>query len=280
MTQGGPSKEELIRAYDWLDKESHPHNLLPLETRLPDELKWKSRDEYRIIMSMILSGAVSDKRLSKCLGTLFRKHPDFGSFRNIEKFQIKQLLGAEEGGGIGLGYTDPDGVGNGARLWSFLSCYFGPWKEKITRENIKELYQERGFNFAFVRKIEAYYLGDTYVLPLDKPAFRALCNTPLYEDAYSSDEVRKDIENKLRGVKGVSLIDFHEMLRFIEQYTGKSKKKQDDIVVGWNAWRLLCSRDRESITKDYKWIHKNLIKESEELAQELWHFFREIADPW
>lgn len=271
-----PGKNVLIKAYHELYR-IHPRHLLRLETELPSELGHESRDGYRIIMTMILSGAKSDKPLTECLGRLFKRYPDFESLRNLQKHEIKRLLGKKDDGGIGLGYGDPNRGGNGARLWGLLRCCFGPWKEGITKENIQDLYQQRGFRFAFVKKLEAYYLGDSEVLPLDKPAFRALRNTPLYENATNEDEVRKDIEDKLRGETEVRLIDFHEMLRFIEQSSGKSERERNDIIIGWNAWRLLSSNKREDITKDWKWIRDYLVQD-ENIAKELWYFYRKVTD--
>jgi len=271
-----PAKDDLVKAYHEL-YQMHPHDLLPLEGALPIELRPKWRDGYRIVMTMILSGRKGDMSLGECLGQLFKRHPNFESLRNLGKHQIKQLLGKKEDRGIGLGNTDPDGGGNGARLWSFLRCYFGPWQETVTPENIQALYQERGFRAKFVKTLEAYYLGKQDVLPLDGPAFRALRISGLYEYDSNIDEVREDIEDKLRSESGVSLIDFHEMLRFIEQFSGKGERGRNNIIIGWNAWRLLCSKERDKITKDWKWIHERLVKD-ESIARELWYFYRKVAD--
>lgn len=271
-----PHKDDILRAYHELYR-THPHNLLPLETELPVELRPEFRDKYRVVMTMMLSGRTGDKRLTKCLGGLFKRHPNFESFRNFPKHQVKLLLGKGKDGGIGLGLTDLCSGGNGARFWSFLQCYFGPWKETITLEGVRDLYRSTGFGAAFVKKLEAYCLGSKDVLPLDRPAFEALRSTPLYENAANANEVRKDIEDKLRGESGVSLIDFHEMLRFIEQYTGKSPKRQVDIIVGWNAWRLLCSTEREQITKDDKCICEDLVRDKN-IAEKLLDFYRKVAD--
>jgi hypothetical protein len=77
---------------------------------------------------------------------------------------------------------------------------------------------------------------------LDTTALSALSDplSPEYSNA-SDDEIRRDIEGKLSGDAGISLIDFHELLRFAEQYSkAKSDKTKKDIVIGWNAWRLLA----------------------------------------
>jgi hypothetical protein len=113
---------------------------------------------------------------------------------------------------------------------------------------------------------------------LDKPALSALRDPlfPEYGNA-SDDEIRQDIEGKLNGETGLALIDFHELLRFVEQYSrAKSDKAKKDIVIGWNAWRLLCSDEREQITKGWEWIRQRLVKD-ETIAKELWQFYRKIS---
>ena len=270
-----PGTEDLWAGYQKL-YQMHPHHLLPLETALPAELQPESRDKYRIVMTMILAPGKGDKPLDRCLGKLFKRHPDFDSFRDPPtKDYIRKLLGNKETGGIGLGLSDPDRSGNGARLWNLLRLYFESWHEKITPYNIQALTGERGFKLHIVRSLEAYCFGNRDAFPLDRPAFRALCNGGMYEYESDIDEVRKDVERKLREKKDVSLIDFHEMLRFIEQYTGKSKQKQKEIIVGWNAWRLLCSAERDQITMNWKWIYEHLVKDRD-IAEELWGFYHEI----
>jgi hypothetical protein len=282
MSQGCPNSQDLLEVYHWLDSR-HPHNLLPLESRLPDELECKSRDQYRIIMTMILAQANKDKHLTECLKLLFKRHPDFKSMKNLQKHEIKRLLGKKNEGGIGLGYRNPDRGGNGGRLWSFLECYFGVWRETITEANILTLYQKNGFKAGhFVKLLQAYYFDNNNVIPLDTPALNVL-RDPLFPgySNISDNQIRKDIEGKLRGEPGVSLIDFHEMLRFIGQTGGRDPKhfNSDDInvVIGWNAWRLLCSLEREEITKDWKWIYNHLVK-NEGLAKDLWLFYRNVLD--
>ena len=273
MNQGGPSKEQLLEVYDWLDKKMHPHHLLPLETRLPEELKRESRDKYRIIMTMILSGLTLDKALTKSLSKLFKCYTDFQALRGLGRYEIKQLLSES-----GVGLNDPDHGGNGGRLWSLLECYFGTWGETVTERNIQDLYQKKGFKGGkFARLLQAYCFGNNHVVPLDTPALNAL-RDPLFPGycVYSGEEIRKDIEDKLRDEPKVSLIDFHEMLRFLEQYTGKSSKEQDNIIIGWNAWRLLCSSKRERITRDWTWIYDHLVQEKG-IAEELWRFYHKIT---
>jgi len=99
-------------------------------------------------MTMILAAGTADKRLSTCLGKLFKGYPNFESMRNLEKQEIKPLLGD-----IGLGLRDPDRGGNGGRLWSFLECYFGVWRETITEANILTLSEKKGFNRSFCETV-------------------------------------------------------------------------------------------------------------------------------
>lgn len=228
---------------------------------------------------MILSGGNSDKRLTICLGKLFRRHPDLGSLRNLNKAGVKQFLGKEPPG-IGLGLQSPDTGGNGARLWSFLQSYFGPsWKETITERNILSLRDRNGFKRGkFVRTLQAYCCGNRDVLPLDQRALEAIRGPlfPGYCDS-SDEEIRNDIETTLRGESGVSLIDCHELLRFVEQDSrAKTKQAKEDIIIGWNAWRLLCSLERATITED--WIYKHLVRDSN-IARDLWDFFAGITGP-
>lgn len=266
-----PDKETLLAAYRKL-YQMHLHHLLPLETELPAELQPESRDKYRITMTMILSGGMSDNRLARSLGKLFKRHVSLASLNGMTKAQIRELLSQ-----CGFGYTNPDGGGNGARLWSFLECYFGLWTQKLTEANVLTLYHKKGFGGGkFVRALQAYCYGNKAVLPADKPALSAL-RDPLFPQYLSSsdDAIRKDIETKLGSEAGIALIDFHEMLCFIEQYTGKSKRKQNEVVIGWNAWRLLCSTERERITRNWTWIHEHLVKDKD-IAKELWDFYHEI----
>lgn len=265
-------RDALVDAYRQLHR-MHPHHLLPLESDLPAELQHESRDKYRTIMTIILAPQRGDRGLSECLGRLFKMHPSFDSLRNLEESQIGRLLGPIKDGGIGLG--NPHG-GNTARLSAVLSSYFGPWKETLTPKNTQALVAKEGFGPKTVRLLDAYCWGNKDVLPLDRPAFRALHTGGLYEHGSHIDKVRSDVEAKLAGQRDVSLIDFHEMLRFIEQYSGKTKKGQKDIIIGWNAWRLLCSKERERVTEDWRWLYEHLVR-NEDIAKELWHFFRGIA---
>jgi len=270
-----PDTEALVDAYWQLDRmhPDHSYHSLPLESALPAELRAEKRDKYRTIMTMILSQGMTDMRLAKSLGRLFKIHPDFESLRNLEKHQVKPLLRE-----VGIGLNDPDRWGNGGRLWSLLRCYFGPWKETMTPENTQALAKERGFDAKFIRLPEAYCWGNKDVFPLDRPAFRALLTAGLYGDGSDIDEVRSDVEAKLAGEESIALIDFHEMLRFIEQSSGKGKEGEKAIIIGWNAWRLLCSTERGRITEDWRWIYEHLVSD-EDIAKELWHFYRGISDP-
>ena len=273
-----PSRDALVDAY-WQLHRMHPQHLVRLESAspgqlpLPEELRHESRDKYRIVMTMILSPQKRDIQLAPCLGRLFKMHPGFDSLRNLEKSEITQLLGPIKDGGIGLG--DPRG-GNTARLWAVMTSYFGPWNKTITPENTQALVAIEGFGPKIVRLFEAYCWGNKDVFPLDQPAFRALLATDLYENGSNIDKVRSDVEAKLAGQRGVSLIDFHEMLRFDEQSRGKSKKEKKDIIIGWNAWRLLCSMEWEGITDNWRWIYEHLVRD-EDVAKELWRFCRRIT---
>ncbi len=253
----------------------HLHKLLPLESALPVELRPEGRDKYRTTMTMILSQGISDRRLAQRLAQLFKEYPSFESLRSLDRQGIRRLLGAKKAGGIGLGFPDPDGAGSGARLLGLRNCYFGPWNETTTQENIEALSKERGFGPKMVRALQAYCFGNSAVFPLDGPAYKALCMLRMYRCGADLDEVREDVESKLRG-ENLSLVDFHEMLRFIGQVAGKSQKGRNDIIIGWNAWRLLCSKRRDQITRT--WIHEHLVQD-EGIAKELWRFFQEVTGP-
>lgn len=262
----------LLNLYNKLNKE-HPHELLPLETELAEELQYRSRDEFRIVMTMTLAPGTADLNLSKALGKLFKLHPNFQSLRPLseEPEEIREFLRD-----CGFGLNNPHRGGNGGRLLTLLFLYFNEWNRKITYHNIEDLEQHpncRGFSSHSIRTLKAYHFGDRDVLPLDNPAFESLKE---YLHPYSNcdiDYVRDDIENKLAGEKDISLIDFHELLRF----SGQAKKKYaiEKIIVGWNAWRLLCSDERRKL--NYNWIFRNLVK-NEAIATKLWRFFCEIMD--
>lgn len=292
MNQGLPSKKDLLEAYLRLHSK-HPHHLLPLESNLPDELQAHSRDPYRVIMTMILSERTDDYRLSKALGRLFRKYPDFEKLRDLSSKQqiIERILAGADKGGCGFGgYNKPNGGGNDDRLWTFLNHYFGDWKLRITEQNIRNLeevgQEPSGFGPKFVRTVLAYCplngnkSADANVLPLDTKALDALHAEGFYEHDKNGSVARADIESKLKGAKNIILINFHELLRFWGQTGGRNpknfNKKDIRVVIGWNAWRLICSSKRAKITKD--WIREQLVKKDEKIAKELWDFFQEISD--
>ncbi len=89
------------------------------------------------------------------------------------------------------------------------------------------------------------------------------------------DQARDKIESKISEYPDVILIDFHELLRFEWQTEGKEPEDIDRIVIGWNAWRMLCAKDRSMFTET--WIIENLV-EIDYLAKELWEFYQEITN--
>ncbi len=274
-TIASPSKALLLKVYHGLYK-SHPHDLLPLETRLPEELRCTSRDQYRVIMTMILSQAIDDHRLSVCLGELFRRHPNFQNLKGLHDEQIRKLLGKSEEGGCGFGFNDPYGSGNGGRLSKLVVLYFNEWKEAITEQNIRDLDGHgSGFGPKFVRSLQAYCFGNSNMLPLDTPAFKFLQQRCSLYTHCSIDYARNDIECKLCSEKNISLIDFHEMLRFEGQTKNRGRQKLNDVVIGWNAWRLLCSNQRNKITEG--WIREHLVK-NDGMSKKLWDFYRKITE--
>ncbi len=173
---------------------------------------------------------------------------------------------------------------------TFLNRYFAYWNKTITKRHINDLERPKptGFGPKFVRTLLAYCpLGgdgpaDNNVLPLDKPAFKALndclCRIKGSYRYAGLDAARDDIEHKLGDDENISLIDFHELLRF----RGQTDRKRygegaiNKVILSWNAWRLLCSKERGEITKDQKWIHKNLVN-NDEIAEKLWGFVKKIT---
>ena len=286
-----PDKNTLVNLYNNLYKE-HPHHLLPLDTELPNELDVASRDQYRIILTMVLSERRDDYTLSTSLWRFFQKYPSFESLRSLSKQQIiEKILAKEHNGGCGFGgYNKPHGGGNDDRLTTFLNRHFGVWKRNITRQHIRDLLRPKptGFGPKFIRTLLAYCpldrggSAERNVLPLDNPAFKALndhmCRIKGGYKYTDLDDARGDIERKLRDEKNISLISFHELLRF----KGQTEKNQDNerainrVIIGWNAWRILCSKEREKITKDRKWIYKNLVN-NDEIAEKLWSFVKKIT---
>ena len=284
-----PNRDTLVHLYYELYDE-HPHRLLPLETELPRKLQADSRDQYRIIMTMILSERSDDYKLSKALGRLFHICPDFNGLRFLSSKQqiIERILAARAKGGCGFGgYNKPNGGGNDDRMSTFLNYYFRDLNLRITEQHIRSLelaQKPSGFGPKFVRTLLAYCPldadgpADRNVLPLDRPGFEFLRQRfPAYDN---KDNAREDIEHKLRGDGQISLIDFHELLRFRYQTGGRDPNafNNDDIrvVIGWNAWRLLCSTKREDITKGPEWIRDNLVKH-DSIAKKLWDFFNDVS---
>ena len=76
-------------------------------------------------------------------------------------------------------------------------------------------------------------------------------------------------------IREILRLEFQTNLR--GQTDGKpiNGTEYENIIVGWNAWRLLCSNKRREITED--WICARLITGREDLARTLWHFFKEMT---
>jgi hypothetical protein len=102
---------------------------------------------------------------------------------------------------------------------------------------------------------------------------KALHAKGYYERDKNGSVARVDIESKLKDVADIFLIDFHELLRFRGQTGGRPPehftKADIKVVIGWNAWRLLCSSKRAEITED--WIYTHLVTD-ESITRELWGF--------
>jgi hypothetical protein len=291
-TSTNPDRDTLVTLYHEL-KDEHPGDLLPLETELPSELQRHSRDQFRTVLTMILSERSNDHNLSKALGRLFQRYPDFGALQFLSRQQIvERILSGESKGGCGFGgYNKPNGGGSDDRMTTFLSRYFEDWKMIITEQHICDLEKPKptGFDSKFIRTLLAYCPLDgngsagRNVLPLDNPAFTAL-NDCLRERGYqyrNEEDAREDIENKLGDEKGISLIDFHELLRFRGQTGGRDAEhlnsSDSKVIIGWNTWRLLCSNKRGNLTE--AWISNHLITGSRDLAKELWRFYNKVAHP-
>lgn len=250
---------------------AHPHELLPLESALPVELQYASRDHYRIILTMTLSASTSDFRLTRALQKLFNHYQDFLSLKNLQKDELKDALATN-----GIGWNDPNRSGNGGRLWSLLTLYFGPRSQEITEPKILALKPliARGFGSKMRKVLQAYCFGNKNVFPMDRAAFNALKDFGFYE-GWSKDKARDDVERKLPRFKSGTLIDFHEMLRFRKQVgqvqKGSPNTKQREVIMGWNGWRLLCSSHR-GISKP-EWIYRHLVQDKQ-MARELFNFVR------
>lgn len=272
MNYNNPSKKELLEAYHRLDS-NHPRHLLPLETRLPDELQYQRRDGYRLIMTMILSQRTDDYSLSVSLGKLFSAHPTLESLRGLTTWNAAKDLLRRHGFKV-----DGPAEYNVHRFWALLRLCSGKWCGTIESDFVDTLKVERGYGPKFIRTLCAYHLGDRNILPLDGKGFDALRKAGLYAQDATINQVRTDIEHKLIGENSIALIDFHELLRFRAQTGGRTPEHFNNndmkVIIGWNAWRLLCSLERMKITED--WIHEHLVKDNS-IAKKLWDFFREIT---
>lgn len=162
------------------------------------------------------------------------------------------------------------------RFWSLLElCPVEKWSS-LASDYLEALEAKRGYGPKFVMALRAYHLGDPNVLPLDGTGFETLIRLGLYAHDANINKVRIDIEEKLGGETGIKLIDFHELLRFGAQYGGaEDDAAKRKTIIGWNAWRLLCSVERARITE--AWIYEHLVKDKS-IAQELWSFFRRVED--
>jgi hypothetical protein len=173
--------------------------------------------------------------------------------------------------GAGFGFNDPQKQGNGARLANLKEQYFSNWKREVTQAKVKglELIKTRGFGPKFIRALQSYCFGNKEAFPLDGPAFRCLQEAGIYKDP-PIDEARCDIESKLHKQYEVHAIDFHELLRFRGQAGIVDSKSvtqtQEDVITGWNGWRILCSVHRKSFSKE--WMFEEVVR-NQEIADRL-----------
>jgi hypothetical protein len=257
----------LIELYHYL-KEKHPHELLPLETKLPRELRFDQRDIYRIIITMILSGRMADFQLTESLKRFFGRFKSFDDLRGITENDVMRELKL-----CGFAYYSTHRGGNGARLWTLLNLYFGLWGQTISEQQLRNI-SGAGFGPKFRHVLHAYVIGDTQAFPLDSPAFETLKGFGFYLHC-TLDEARNDVLEKLRDFPSPPLIDFHELLRFRSQFGELShkselKRRQSEIILGWNGWRILSVRQRAQISA--QWVKQNLIKD-EGLATDFARWF-------
>jgi endonuclease III len=266
---------DLRQCYQTLYEE-HPHALLPLETALPEELQSPARDLYRTVLTMILSVRMADVRLTQALGKLFVRYPDFPHLKGLSMPQLHSVLRQAT-----VVLNNPEQSGNGGRLWGLLQLYFGAWSEHITEAHVQMLlsHKVRGFGEKVVRLLQAYCFGNMQVLPLDTPAFGALRACGLYTN-WQIAPARHDIEEKLAGVPGIALVDLHELLRFRGQagYVDPERltMKQQRLILGWNAWRLLISVHPS--THSRSWIRNHLVHH-DALATALSGYMQALAAP-
>jgi hypothetical protein len=167
LTANMARASDLLKLYRQLFAE-HPHDTLPLETSLPLEFGFACRDQYRIIMTMTLSGSMGDLQLTVALARLFSRRRSFDEFRGITKTELRNELKE-----CGFGYNDPDRRGNGGRFWSLLQLYFGQWNKTIDQGKLSRI-RAPGFEPKFLPLLEAYAFGDSEAFRLDTPAFKTL----------------------------------------------------------------------------------------------------------
>jgi len=266
-------EEQFKELYNRL-RNGHPSDILPLESQLPTILRYNQRDNYRTIVTMILSQGTDDWSLSRSLGKFFQKYRNIDDFHEVkDQSELEAILTKH-------GFKANDGRGktyNPERLWHLI-------KNQRTNHNglsafVKSLPPSgygNGYGEKMVRALKAYVIGERNLLPLDTPGFE------VFEQELSCSSVnqaRSDIESCLSEDPDVILIDFHELLRFEGQTVLKKKKlgdrKYDEIIKGWNAWRMLCARDNSKF--DEKWIRNNLVKD-DRLAKEIWAFYQRIKN--
>ncbi len=244
----------------------HPHDLLALETRLPSSLRYNQRDKYRTVITMILSQETSDWKLFRSLKGFFGKYPNVNDLQNITRQELKTVLAA-------CGFTTKGYAGeyNVDRMWHFIETLGNQLNTSNLTAFVKKLPLQgygHGYGEKMVRVLIAYVLGQQNLLPLDTPGFEVLKQQGFDS---SINHCRERIERELSTDSDTILIDFHELLRFKGQTELKGIKrgsrKYDEIIKGWNAWRMLCARDDSKFNED--WIRRNLVKDNK-LAKELW----------
>lgn len=254
----------------------HPHDLLALESRLPSSLRCNQRDKYRTVITMILSQGTNDRKLSQSLGCFFGKYPNLNDLQNITRQELETVLAA-------CGFTTKGYAGqyNVDRMWHLIETLGNQLNTSNLTAFVKKLPLQgygHGYGEKMVRVLKAYVLGQQNLLPLDTPGFEVLKNEGLCS---SVNQCREQIERVLSTESDITLIDFHEMLRFKGQTELKGIKRgsrrYDDIIKGWNAWRMICAKDDSKFNED--WIRKNLVK-NKRLAKELWSLYSYLKDTY
>jgi endonuclease III len=222
---------------------------------------------------MILSEETSDYDLSIALGKFFKDYSDINSLKHLGSWDEARTL-LKQYGFRTNGYKAKRNVD---RFLCFKEHYFDRWNANLPPNAIATLANAgKGYGPKFARALYAYWKGEQNVLPLDGQALKALHALDLYKYDKTGGRAREDIESKLK--VEIPLIDFHELLRFMGQTGGRDPEHFNSgikVIIGWNAWRLLCSSKRAEITED--WISKHLVTDAS-IAQQLWDFFREISD--